>query len=177
MVGAGTSPLRADKLLLPFLQATIGAESERLLAQLISDHAGSIIKDTIKHALVLTLALLCLPFIALGATEQSFTGKVVGVECSGVGIIVKIMVTSRAGMTEQEAKMERRPVVEEVRLDISCPAKESSVKRFILKKTRKKEVTVRFSSVDRGNRPMADVLLPGDKSLKALIEAKLSPRS
>ena len=121
---------------------------------------------------VLTLALVCLPATGPGATEQSFTGKVIGAECSGVGIIVKISVTAREGITEQEALAERRPLIEEVRLGSSCQAKESSIWKFIRKKTRKKEVTVRFSGVDRGNHPMADVLLPGDQSLRALIEAK-----
>jgi len=129
----------------------------------------------LRATLVLILTLGCLPATGLGATEQSFKGKVVGVECSGVGIIVRIMVTSRAGITPQQAKRQGRPVVEEVRLDISCPAKESSVKKFIRKKTRKKEVTVTFSGVDRSNHPMADVLLPGDQSLSALVKAKFPP--
>jgi hypothetical protein len=131
---------------------------------------------TMRAALVLILALVCLPVIGLGATEQSFTGKVVGVECSGVGIIVKISVTAREGITEQQVAAQRRPSIEEVRMDISCQAKESSIWKFIRKKTRKKEVTVRFSSVDRGNHPMADVLLPDDQSLRALIEARFSTR-
>ncbi|MBA2732102.1 MAG: hypothetical protein H0U54_04330 [Acidobacteria bacterium] len=122
--------------------------------------------------LVLILALVCLPSTGLGATEQSFTGKVIGIECSTVSIIVRISVNGREGITEQEASAQRRPSIEEVRMDISCQAKESSIWKFIRKKTRKKEVTVRFSGVDRGNHPMADVLLPGDQSLRALIEAR-----
>ena len=125
--------------------------------------------------LVLILALVCPPVTGLAATEQSFTGKVVGVECSAVGIIVRISVTAREGITEQEASAQRRPSIEEVRLDISCQAKESSIWKFVRKKTRKKEVTVRFSGVDRSNHPMADVLLSGDQSLRALIETEFSP--
>jgi hypothetical protein len=122
-------------------------------------------------SIVLVLALVCLPVVSLGATEQSFTGKVIGVECSAAGIIVKISVTARKGITAQEATAQRRPPVEEVRLDLSCQTEKSSIWKFIHQKTRKKVVTVRFSSVDRGNHPMADVLLPGNQSLTAVIEA------
>ena len=127
--------------------------------------------------LVLVLAFVLFPAAAQGGgAEQSFTGKVVEVACAEIGIIVKIRVTSRAGLTEQQATAQRRPAVEEVRLDVSCPARESSVKRFIRRKTLRKVVTVRFSNVDRGNRPMADVLLPGGRSLKALIVTRFPAR-
>lgn len=53
--------------------------------------------------LVLILALVCLPVTSLGATEQSFTGKVIGIECTAVGIIVSISVTAREGITEQRS--------------------------------------------------------------------------
>src|SRR5438094_5605116 len=85
---------------------------------------------------VLVLAFVLFPAAAQGSgAEQSFTGKVVEVACAEIGIIVKIRVTSRAGLTEQQATAQRRPAVEEVRLDVSCPAQESSVKRFIRKQT------------------------------------------
>ena len=130
-----------------------------------------------RPAVLMVLAFVLFPAAAQGSgAEQSFTGKVVEVACAEIGIIVKIRVTSRAGLTEQQATAQRRPAVEEVRLDVSCPAQESSVKRFIRKQTLRKVLTVRFSNVDRGNRPMADVFLPGGRSLIALVQTRFPPR-
>jgi len=47
-----------DKLLLPFLHATDEEDSQRLLTQLVSDHADPIIKSIVRHKLHLPLGYL-----------------------------------------------------------------------------------------------------------------------
>jgi len=47
-----------DKLLLPFIQATDEEDSQRLLTQLVSDHADPIIKSIVRRKLHLPFGYL-----------------------------------------------------------------------------------------------------------------------
>jgi len=60
-----------DKLLLPFIQATDEEDSQRLLTQLVSDHADPIIKSIVRRKLHLPLAYLSESRLSEDAEEIS----------------------------------------------------------------------------------------------------------
>ena len=163
--------------------ADAAAIAENYARYLLPAFFTTLASETLKHAQVrpgdTALDVACGTGVVTFEVAQLVgeLGRAVGVDIDPTMLAIAERIrTSRAGLTEQQATAQRRPAVEEVRLDVSCPAQESSVKRFIRKQTLRKVVTVRFSNVDRDNRPMADVFLPGGRSLKALVQTRFPPR-